>query len=291
MACYHPVNVPINRKSVFPGLRLRYVQEVGCGHCLGCRSDQARDWTLRMMHEAQMHDVSWFLTLTYSDEELPEDGALNPEHLRSFIRDLRRLYPAGTVSYYGCGEYGTVTRRAHYHAVLFGAYLLDLMPDPDDSRDGVWISPTIETTWSRGRTHLGPVTYASAAYVAGYVQKKVRDKEELLYNGVTGEILRPFARMSTNPAIGRRWIEKFWRDVYPRDYVLYDGKEVKPPRYYDKWMDFPDEKGGSAERRELMEEVRGQRYEEMVDLDTYTLNAKEVAHEKRQEMFARRDAL
>lgn len=31
------------------------------------------------MHESQLHDASWFLTLTYDDSHLPERGSIRPE--------------------------------------------------------------------------------------------------------------------------------------------------------------------------------------------------------------------
>ena len=41
-----------------------------CGNCLGCRSDRARAWGARIVHESLMHDFSWFVTLTYDDKSL-----------------------------------------------------------------------------------------------------------------------------------------------------------------------------------------------------------------------------
>lgn len=44
-----------------------------------------------------------------------------------------------------------------------------------------------------------------------------------------------FCKMSTNPGIASGWFDKFHTDVYPLDrVVLKDGREVKPPRFYDK---------------------------------------------------------
>lgn len=290
MPCYHPSRVPIRRKSIFAGRRVEYTQEVPCGHCLGCRAEQARQWAVRMMHESIMHESSWFATLTYSDEEIPPNGSLRPSDLQSFFKNLRRDLPPRSVSFYACGEYGEYTERPHYHAVLFGVEFLDKYRDPNPSRDTVWRSPSLERAWGRGITELGTLTMASASYVAGYVRKKVRKKDfENHYTRVddeTGELfeLEPeFARMSLRPAIGRRWIERYWRDVYPRDYVVVDGVECKPPRYYDKWMD--------ANHPEIMEGVRQRRWDEMVELDKYTLSAKESIHEARTALFSGRSGI
>lgn len=259
------------------------MQTVPCGHCLGCRAEQGRQWAVRITHEAQMHESSWFVTLTYDDEHIPDNYSLHPPHLRKFFKDMRKGRPPGTFSYYACGEYGELTQRPHYHAVLFGPHLLDRVPHPDPTRHNVWISPTLEAVWPYGHSEIGTVTMASASYVAGYVRKKVRPdgNERLTIDASTGEILQPeFARMSRRPAIGKRWIEKYWPDVYPRDYVVVDGIEAKPPRYYDKFMD--------EHHPHIMAEVREKRYEEMEDLDKYTLAAKEKKHEARTQLFAQR---
>ena len=241
---------------------------------------------VRLMHESQMHDHAWFLTLTYSDEELPENGSLCPAHLSGFIKDLRRGRKPGSVSFYGCGEYGESTKRAHYHVVLFGVEFLDRYPHPHPDRDGVWRSETLDRTWNRGLTEFGTVTHGSCSYVAGYVRKKVGEdgRDTVNVNPFTGEILvAPFARMSLRPAIGRRWIERYWTDVYPQDFVVVNGKESKPPRYYDKWMD--------ENHPDIMEAVREKRWNEMEDADKYTLNAKEEIAVSKVKLFGARTAV
>jgi hypothetical protein len=239
------------------------------------------------MHESQLHQAAWFLTLTYSDERIPEHGSLNPSDLRNFFKAVRRDYPPGSVRYYACGEYGERTQRPHYHAVLFGADFLDKCAVPRASRDPVWRSPTLERYWPHGLSEFGNVSRASAAYVAGYVRKKVLKRQDPeAYTRVvpdTGELveLEPeFSRMSLRPAIGRRWIERYWQDVYPRDFVVQEGKEYKPPRYYDKWMD--------EHHPEVMMQVREKRITEALELSRYTLDAKEAIHEARVGLFSHR---
>ncbi len=290
MSCYHPSEVGIRRKSVYGSRRISYKQVVPCGHCLGCRGDQARQWAVRIMHEQQMHIYGWFITLTYSNEEIPEYGSLYPEHFRRFIKDLRKRSPGRRISYYGCGEYGESTQRPHYHAVLFGAQFLDRYVHPDSSRTGVWRSPTLEASWPHGFSEIGSLTLASASYVAGYVRKKVRKQDYpehyMRVDPDTGEIVElvpEFARMSLRPAIGRTWLEKYWKDVYPRDFVVFDGVEAKPPRYYDKWMD--------KNQPDIMEGVRQSRWDNREELSPYTLAAKEKIHQGRTNLFAGRAAV
>jgi len=232
------------------------------------------------MHELQMHDWAWFATLTYSDENLPSNGSLHPPHIRGFVKDLRRDLPPKSVSYFACGEYGERTQRPHYHAVLFGAPFLDRRVDTICGRPHVFRSETLERLWTHGIAELGAVTPGSASYVAGYVQKKLLSGQEYV-DGDTGECLQPpFARMSLRPAVGKRWIEKYWEDVYPRDYVIFDGVKSKPPRYYDKWMD--------QHHPEVMEHVRQKRFDEMEELSPAELRSAEKVHQSRHSLFTNR---
>ncbi len=289
MPCYHPVEVSISRKSNVSIRRIKDMQVVPCGNCLGCRMEQARQWTVRILHEKQMHPASWFVTLTYDDERIPQNGSLDSTHFSGFIKALRRHEAAKTVSYYGCGEYGDRSERPHYHAVLFGPQFLDKCFHRTSNSGPVWRSQALETDWNFGISEFGALTEKSAAYVAGYVRKKVSNKVNpnhyLRYddNGEILEIEKEFARMSLKPAIGKRWIEKYWKDVYPRDKVVVGGWEAKPPRYYDKWLE--------DNHPEMAMEVRAKRLAEAEELSDYTLNAKEVAHTARIGLFNERKAI
>ena len=281
MPCYGPIRVAIRRKSGLAGApRVRDFQKVPCGHCLGCRAEQRRQWAVRMMHEAQMHEHTWFVTLTYDDNALPEDGTLYPADTRNFVRSLRKEYPKGTFSYFLCGEYGDSTQRPHYHAVLFGADFPDRYLFDDRAGIPVFKSALLDRKWRKGFTEFSTVSFGAFSYVAGYVQKKaiVRDYPDI-YTRVrpeTGELIDvhpEFARMSRNPAIGSRWLEQYWTDVYPRDYVVVDGHKAKPPRYYDKWL----EKHYPA----VWMEVHEKRWNPDYDDSKYTTAARAANHEAR----------
>lgn len=130
----------------------------------------------------------------------------------------------------------------------------------------------------------------AAQYVSGYVQKKVLVKVNPDQyrrvdpeTGLLVEVSREFARMSLKPALGRRWIEKYWTDVYPRDRVVVEGREWPVPRYYDKWMD--------AHQPAVMAAVRDKRWEELQELEPVKLAAREKIHRGRLSLFGRRDAI
>lgn len=104
-------------------------------------------------------------------------------------------------------------------------------------------SATLDRLWSLGFCEIGDVSFESAAYVARYCLKKVTgpaaEEHYRRVDGETGELIDvepEFTRMSLRPGIGRPWIEKFHRDVYPRDEVIVNGMKVKPPHYYHDFL-------------------------------------------------------
>ena len=244
MPCFHPLEgyrkgtggITFGALNKGTGLAMK----LPCGRCIGCRLERSRQWAMRMMHEAKLHEENCFLTLTYSDEHLPENGSLDRG---AFPRFMKRLRKSGVQArYFHCGEYGAQSGRPHYHACLFGhSFLDDRKKWAERSGLPVWRSPELERLWPYGNSEIGSLTFESAAYVARYVTKKVtgqaaEDHYERL-NPLTGELVQlepEFATMSRRPGIGAGWFEKFGSDVFPSDEVIVNGHPSKPPRYYDE---------------------------------------------------------
>jgi len=205
-----------------------------CGSCLGCRTDRATDWARRSEHEASQWKHNSFLTLTYSDEKVPSDGALQPQQLRDFIKRLRRYrdYPdsvllsdrSASLRYLACGEYGEQRGRPHYHILLFNGGFSDTY----EVAKHLMESPALGKLWPYGQHRIGTLTGASAAYVAQYSVKKMGTT----FTNKHGEILRPpFLRMSLKPAIGTKWINKNKNDLQ-HGYLVTDGTKGRIPRAY-----------------------------------------------------------
>lgn len=189
------------------------------------------------------------MTLTYRDEDLPNPPSLEKEAHQKFLKRLRRRLAPRRISFFLCGEYGEKEFRPHYHAIIFGWW-------PEDARkwklngagDQLYTSEILERTWGLGFTSFGAVTFESAAYVAGYVMKKVTgEAAEHYYTWLdpeTGELVPvepEYAHMSTRPAIGRRWVEKFGEtDAYRHDRVVSREHPAPLPRYYDKVLKLRD---------------------------------------------------
>ncbi len=219
------------------------------------------------MHEAQMHDESCFLTLTYNDKNLPPDQSLDRRAFPLFMRRLRRKVPA-KLRYFHCGEYGDRNLRPHYHAALFGTGFGDRYPWADRNGHKTWRSPTLDDAWDKGQAEIGSLTFDSAGYIASYIQKKISISEYSSYEahqryarryervdrntGELTEVEPEFATMSRKPGIGQSWLEAFHSDVFPSDEVIVNGVPTKPPRYYLDWLAAQDEDAATAvrERRE-----------------------------------------
>lgn len=223
--------------------------DVACGQCMGCRVDRSQVWAARIVHEAQMHDENSFITLTYSDENLPPDGSLVKSHFQKFMKRLRKKFEPRRIRYYQCGEYGDQLGRPHYHAILFGLDFEDKQLLGEENGESLYTSPMLTQVWGLGFTTVGAVTFESAAYVARYAMKKVTGhKAEDHYlrcdeNGVAYWLEPEYATMSRRPGIGREWYEKYKSDVFPSDEVPVPGRGVHKgvPRYYETLLKDEDE--------------------------------------------------
>lgn len=198
------------------------------------------------MLEASLYEENCFLTLTYDEEHLPPDG-LHVEHFQLFMKRLRKKFGPG-IRFFHCGEYGDKFKRPHYHALLFNFDFPDKKPFKKN-HDGtiLYTSDILYDLWTFGHCLIGSVTFESAAYVARYVTKKITGKAAkevndcglLPYEQVdpfTGEVhtLRSeYVTMSRRPGIGKPWLDRWQKDVYPNDYVVVNGKPTKPPKFFD----------------------------------------------------------
>lgn len=239
-----------------------------CGQCVGCRLERSRQWAIRCMHEASLHEKNCFITLTFNQEFLETRKnvwSLDYHDWRLFMMRLRKKF-GKNIRYYHCGEYGqmcancnrslfycdcktaqiVVLGRPHYHACIFG---FDF-PDKEIFRQTptghiLYTSKSLEDLWTdpitkmqMGFCTIGDVTFESAAYVARYIMKKITGDEEKIdahyVRFDTGEILKPeYTTMSRRPGIAKGWIDQFMDDVYPHDFIIVNGKKCRPPRYYD----------------------------------------------------------
>jgi len=226
MPCYKPQNRPHPTWGI--------AITVPCGKCIGCRLERSRQWAVRIVHETKMHEQNCFITLTYEDKKLPPHLNLVKSDVQKFIKRLRKSIEPKKISYFAVGEYGSKTERPHYHIIIFGHDFDDKkFYKNNEQGDSLFVSKTLEKLWGCGFSPIGSVTFESAAYCARYCVEKLDGELGAQAYEKRGRIA-PFMHCSTKPAIGKRWLEKYFSDVYPHDEVISNKRPAKPPRYYDK---------------------------------------------------------
>ncbi len=268
MTCYYPLQAYRGRKQSASGkIPIVFKPEdsngqkiqLSCGQCTGCRIAKTREWAIRCVHEASMHEDNSFITLTYDQKHIPPDGSLNIAHWQKFMKRIRKHYQPKKIRYYHCGEYGSQTERPHYHACLFGHDFQDKYLWAHRRGNKVYRSETLEKLWPFGLSEIGAVTAQSAAYVARYIMKKITgEKAESHYlriDELTGELynLQPeYNTISRNPGIGAGWFEKFSQDVFPDDFIIHEGKKYKTPKYYNGLYEIVDPNELSRVKKERL---------------------------------------
>lgn len=215
------------------------LRQFRCGMCLDCRLYRAREWAIRMSHEASEREHNCFITLTFAKDPV----SISKRDLQLFFKKLRNITGAD-LRYAAVGEYGDKLSRPHYHACIFGYDFPDKYYWKKSERGNIeYRSPTLEKAWPHGHCTIGPFSEQTAGYTARYIMKKqTGENAELHYqrdfNGCVVNVTPEFILTSRRPALGMRWIEKYWRDVFGhnRDQVIFQGKQCPPPYYYVRWL-------------------------------------------------------
>ena len=280
MACYKPLEGyrdPNTNGLTFKKTRpLQEKLTVACGQCLGCRTDRALMWAVRIVHESTLHQDHYgncFVTLTYRDKHdctpdelrngyhVPDDFSLNKKHFQDFIKRLRKRYPQ-RIRYFHCGEYGDKTQRPHYHACLFNIDFQDSIVWKQEQGITTYESKALNNAWPYGFATLGELNYETAAYTARYILKKItgeRAHDHYLRNdeyGVAYWLQPEYVTMSLKPGIGYDFYAKYSSDIFPADLSAVPGKGVihKVPRYYQTLLERSDPK-----TLELVKQLRQER--------------------------------
>ena len=178
-----------------------------------------------------------FLTLTYDDDHVPDNGSLRKKHAQDFIKRLRRQmeYYNDTrkIRYFLCGEYGPQTQRPHYHAILFNLSLSDndkqLIKEQWPLCD--WSNPHISNN------SFGTVTPDSIQYVAAYIDKKFSG--DLATQEYVDKGREPVFKLASK-GIGRDFCDLHGDQLYDNLYTTLKGVKMSLPRYYCKRLSIPD---------------------------------------------------
>lgn len=263
MKCVSPITIgKRNGKGV----------HVPCGTCLPCLRNKRRDWYFRLQQEQKHSTNSYFLTLTYEEEEMPKiEGVptLLKADVQKFINSMRKAqerlwkkeieklentafiekYITGRwkIRYFAVGEYGTKGDRPHYHICIFNVVPLVL--------------DRVNEIWKKGFVHVGEVNFKSMKYATKYIiggqehftlnEKDGRGSAKRETGSRSGKPNKPFSLMShgdneTTGGIGYQYLTpqiiKHHREKAKnakeegQDYFPLvrseEGYEMKMPMYY-----------------------------------------------------------
>lgn len=210
-----------------------------CGSCPSCREAHKREWMVRCDLESKYHRDNCMVTLTYEERLRPKK--LIKRDLQKFIKDLRN--DGLKFRYFGCGEYGELHGNCHFHIILFGIWPQDAkFQFTSKSGFPVYKSDYLTKVWHKGIVTVSEMAPGTAAYVAGYVDKKLGKDEFIL--------------MSKRPGIGERYFREHLFDIYAYDNLVGSFGVAKVPRYCDKiadysWYDIEDLKAKRKEESNL----------------------------------------
>lgn len=255
MACFHTMTAYRLRNGELSFKKKGEILEtlqLPCGKCIGCRLDHANDWATRCYCEMKTWKNNCFITLTYNDENLPENGLLCKKDVQDFMKRLR-YYHEGIeewenprtgkkekpIRFLLCGEYGpNGSRRPHYHILIFN-WKPEKTKFYKENYNGNRIleCKEIQKIWGKGFITVGELTYQSACYVARYCTKK-------MFNGLKvrdlkkAEIQPEFILMSRNGGIGIKYWNEYKKSILQKGGILINQngkvKIKRIPRYFEK---------------------------------------------------------
>ena len=235
--------------------------QVPCGKCVRCRKFRSYDWVKRLDIEKRSARTSYFITLTYDEDNIPCKRGVKTlwkKDLQDFMKRIRRAqereyeiyqnygltfpldkrekdkwieyeelrkvnFVHDQLRYFAVGEYGSKTFRPHYHLILFNFSPIQIR--------------NLDKYWKFGSVKVGTVTPASMAYCSNYIMEG--DNNENSWRD------KQFNLMSKRPYMGYEYVEKnkAWIRNRLESTMLFEGKKTTIPRtlynkvYSDKHPD------------------------------------------------------
>ena len=179
-----------------------------CGQCLSCRINDIRAWYVRSHFEIKKLErpFQYFLTLTYDEENLPDDKLCNKTDIKKFLNNLNTSFGL-SMRYFCTADYGSINNRAHYHAIILSTKKIT--------------QKQVERIWKKGFVYLKPLNKENMKYTLRYTIKK-----------------RPLSEKSDKGFF--RLVSKGWGDnagdyyTPARDFFIIDGKKYGIPPYCQK---------------------------------------------------------
>lgn len=140
---------------------------IGCGNCIECRKQKARQWQVRLNEEKKQYTHKYCLTLTFSNEELEalckkynlkECNAVATKAMRMFLERWRKQYKKSLRHWFVTELGHENTERIHMHGIIFSNDVID--------------EETFAKYWKYGNIRLGSwLGMKTINYLIKYVHK------------------------------------------------------------------------------------------------------------------------
>ena len=246
MECEHPVYIDDPRRPAVLdrfGVNINKIA-VACGRCAACQSNHRKMWFFRLKVESDKCVVSYVVTLTYNDLDVPDyiedqkhEFRYHPIQYRDIQLFNKRLRKAlGKFRFFAVCEYGPEKFRPHYHI----CYFFDTQVDRITFEDAVF-----KNWFSQSRITIDTTNDKAANYILSYCLSKVGDD-------IPKEFW-PKIRCSNRPFIGAGLLDNQefldWLHIKRSDISNYLGYKTRLPRI------FRDKVFSDEEKRFIQEEL------------------------------------
>lgn len=197
---------------------------VGCGKCIECKKQKARNWQVRLQEDIRVNKNAKFVTYTFSEHELQKldneikglsgyarDNEICRIAIRRYTERWRKKY-GKTLRHWLVTELGHAnTERVHMHGIVW----TDKVKDIGD-------------IWKYGKIWIGEYVNAKTInYIVKYVNKV--DASHKMYN----------SKIFTSQGIGKEYVNRrdSQRNKYKKEktietYKTREGVELALPVYY-----------------------------------------------------------
>lgn len=257
--------------------------QVPCGKCAFCLTNKRASWMFRIHHEMrnQLHP-GWVLTLTYDERHVRrlDDGRLSLRFrdIQLYIKRIRKA--KFYVKYICVGEYGSDTKRPHYHMLLW-------TDAPTDFLQNNWKSSKDNTLL--GHIHFDRISMAAAMYTLKYIIQPKQKADDGLEPtraqfshglGLSYLTTKMYDYHTNNDASSGEDYEK------PVLFSILDGAKVALPRYYKgKIFTKYQLKTVCRENKERLkaeraDEIRKLNAKGIVDAESYLLSLRTEIHKR-----------
>ncbi len=250
MACLKPISKIVKTNPFKPV----YSTQVPCGKCINCLKDKQTSWMLRLCNEAKCHNVLLFITLTYADDlrntrnSVPsfvdkDTGevyfSVYKTHLQEWLKRFRSNFKRKsnkTFKYFFTAEYGPLSKRPHYHGLLFGVTLQEFMCAKNEWEKMYGFTVVKEIPLTSDKQIFGACKYVAKYASKGEFEnplvkeKKVLPVFRLISKGIGLKYVKDtfiyHRGFTTSSGVSRI------QQIAEKSRVFFNGFYYKMPRYY-----------------------------------------------------------